>query len=188
MGYGPGAAARPPRHLHPVRTAIRQIDMDDDLTMLIGPAHDGTLLEIGVLDLNGEDPVVVHAMRLRPKFYRSSGKGDHVKQTDAEIEDAARRFEHLATTLTRPAWRRKTCQTCGRWPRPTEQVCRDEALVTERVAAARAGGRSWNRIAVALGVSRAGRPPPVRGQDRLTRFPDRATKPPAIRPGEGAWR
>ncbi len=49
--------------------AIRKIDMDDDLTMLIGPARDGTPLEIGVLDLNGEDPVVIHAMRLRPKFY-----------------------------------------------------------------------------------------------------------------------
>jgi hypothetical protein len=54
---------------HAVRTAIRKIDMDDDLTMLIGPARDGTPLEIGVLDLNGEDPVVIHAMRLRPKFY-----------------------------------------------------------------------------------------------------------------------
>ena len=54
---------------HAVRTAIRKIDMDDDLTMLIGPARDGTPLEIGVLDLNGEDPVVIHAMGLRPKFY-----------------------------------------------------------------------------------------------------------------------
>ena len=54
---------------HAVRAAIRKIDMDDDLTMLIGPARDGTPLEIGVLDLNGEDPVVIHAMRLRPKFY-----------------------------------------------------------------------------------------------------------------------
>lgn len=35
-----------------------------------------------------------------------------------------------------------------------EQVRRDEAPVTERVPAARARGRSWNRIAVALGVSR----------------------------------
>ena len=59
---------------HAVRTAIRKIDMDDDLTMLIGPAHDGTLLEIGVLDMNGEDPVVIHAMRLRPKFYPLIGQ------------------------------------------------------------------------------------------------------------------
>jgi hypothetical protein len=54
---------------HALQTAIRKIDMDDDLTMLIGPARDGTPLEIGVLDLNGEDPVAIHAMRLRPKFY-----------------------------------------------------------------------------------------------------------------------
>ena len=79
-----------------LRTAIRKIDMDDDLTMSSarpGPARDGTPLEIGVLDLNGEDPVVIHAMRLRPGSTRSSGKGDHMKHTDAEIEDAARRFE-----------------------------------------------------------------------------------------------
>lgn len=29
---------------------------------------DGAFLEIGVLDLDGEDPVVIHAMLLRPKF------------------------------------------------------------------------------------------------------------------------
>ena len=56
--------------------------------------------------------------------------------------------------MTRPAWRRKTCQTCGAVAEAAEQGRRDEALVTERVAAARARGRSWNRIAVALGVSR----------------------------------
>ena len=35
-----------------------------------------------------------------------------------------------------------------------ERTRRDEALLTERVALARAHGRSWNRIAAALGVSR----------------------------------
>ena len=54
---------------HAVRNATRKIEMDDDLTMLIGPARDGTPLEIGMLGLGGEDPVVIHAMRLRPKFY-----------------------------------------------------------------------------------------------------------------------
>lgn len=44
--------------------------MDEELTMLIGPAADGALLEIGVLDIDGEDPVVIHAMGLRRKFYR----------------------------------------------------------------------------------------------------------------------
>jgi hypothetical protein len=74
-------SASPTRYIwHAVRTAIRKIDMDDDLTMLIGPARpgparDGAPLEIGVLDLNGEDPVVIHAMRLRPKFYPLIGQG-----------------------------------------------------------------------------------------------------------------
>ncbi len=44
--------------------------MDEDLTMLIGPATEGALLEIGVLGLDGDDPVVIHAMPLRPKFHR----------------------------------------------------------------------------------------------------------------------
>jgi hypothetical protein len=60
---------------HAVRTAIRTIEMDEDLTMLIGPARDGAPLEIGVLDLGGEDPVVIHAMRLRAKFYPFIGQG-----------------------------------------------------------------------------------------------------------------
>ena len=58
---------------HATRTAIRKVEMDEDLTMLIGPATDGALLEIGVLDLDGEDPVVIHAMSLRPKFFRLLG-------------------------------------------------------------------------------------------------------------------
>lgn len=44
--------------------------MDDDLTMLIGPASDGALLEIGILDLEGDDSVVIHAMPLRERFYQ----------------------------------------------------------------------------------------------------------------------
>lgn len=56
--------------LHAVRTAMRRVVMDDDLTMLIGPAGDGALLEIGVLDIDGEDPVLIHAMALRSTFYR----------------------------------------------------------------------------------------------------------------------
>jgi hypothetical protein len=53
---------------HAVRNATWKIDMDEDLTMLIGPARDGTPLEIGLLGLGSDDPVVIHAMRLRPKF------------------------------------------------------------------------------------------------------------------------
>lgn len=55
---------------HALCNAVRRIPMDDDLTMLIGPASDGILLEVGVLDINGDDAVVIHAMALRPKFHR----------------------------------------------------------------------------------------------------------------------
>lgn len=53
---------------HAIRNAVRWITMDNDLTMLIGPARDGAVLEVGVLDLDGDDAVVIHAMALRPKF------------------------------------------------------------------------------------------------------------------------
>ena len=43
---------------------------DEDLTMLIGPTQEGALLEVGILDHAGDDPVVIHAMELRRKFYR----------------------------------------------------------------------------------------------------------------------
>ena len=57
----------------PFADAMRRVDLDDDLTMLIGPALDGVLLEVGLLGLEGEDPVVIHAMRLRPEFERLLG-------------------------------------------------------------------------------------------------------------------
>lgn len=54
---------------HALRHTIRRVVMDD-LTMNIGPAGDGTMLEIGMLDMEGDNPVVIHAMPLRPKFHR----------------------------------------------------------------------------------------------------------------------
>jgi len=42
--------------------------------MAIGHARDGTPLEVGVVDIEGDDPVAVHAMRLRPAFYRHLGR------------------------------------------------------------------------------------------------------------------
>jgi hypothetical protein len=54
---------------HAARNAMRAVAMGDDLTML-GPASDGALLEIGVLDIDGDDPVVIHAMPLRQSFHQ----------------------------------------------------------------------------------------------------------------------
>ncbi len=47
--------------------AVRLVSVDDDLAMLIGPKSDGALLEIGVLDIDGSDPVVIHAQPLRQR-------------------------------------------------------------------------------------------------------------------------
>jgi hypothetical protein len=58
---------------HALRNATRMVTMDDTLTMLLGPATDGSMLEVGVLDIDGDDPVVIHAMPLRHKFYRFLG-------------------------------------------------------------------------------------------------------------------
>lgn len=53
-----------------VRNATRLVVMDDDLTIMIGPDSAGSLLEVGMLGMNGDDPVIIHAMPLRQKFYR----------------------------------------------------------------------------------------------------------------------
>ena len=77
-----------------------------------------------------------------------------MKHTDAEIEEAASRFEVLADSLDPANAKADNLSDLRAIAEAADQVRRDEALVTERVAAARAHGRSWNRIAVALGISR----------------------------------
>lgn len=56
--------------LHAWRNAIRRIDSDDDFVMLVGPDTAGRMLEVGVLDIDGDDPVAIHSMPLRKKFER----------------------------------------------------------------------------------------------------------------------
>lgn len=51
---------------HAVRNTMRRLD--NDVTILIGPAQDGALLEVGVLSIDGDDPAIVHAMPMRPKY------------------------------------------------------------------------------------------------------------------------
>lgn len=77
-----------------------------------------------------------------------------MRHTDAEIEEAARRFEHWADKLDPATAEAEDISDLRAIAEAAEQARRDEALVAERVAAARAHGRSWNRIAAALGVSR----------------------------------
>jgi hypothetical protein len=77
-----------------------------------------------------------------------------MRHTDAEIEEAARRFGQWADELDPATAGTEDISDLRAIAEATEHVRRDEALVAQRVAAARSHGRSWNRIAVALGVSR----------------------------------
>ena len=77
-----------------------------------------------------------------------------MRHTDAQIEDAARRFARLADQLDPATAKVDDLSDLRAIAEAADQARRDEALITERVAAARARGRSWNRIAIALGVSR----------------------------------
>jgi hypothetical protein len=55
--------------LHFFNNPIRSADLDEGMTMFVGPDHAGNLMEIGLVD--GEDgPVIVHAMPARPKYLR----------------------------------------------------------------------------------------------------------------------
>jgi hypothetical protein len=54
--------------VHAIRNAIGQWQLDDGFTMRVGPARDGDLLEVGVLGIDTDDPVIVHAMRARPQY------------------------------------------------------------------------------------------------------------------------
>lgn len=57
--------------LHAFRNAVRVFDVDEDLTMLVGPARDGTLLEVGVVTaVNIDGLLLIHAMPVRDKYLR----------------------------------------------------------------------------------------------------------------------
>jgi hypothetical protein len=74
--------------------------------------------------------------------------------TDDEIEDAARRLEVWADNVDPATVKVESLADLRAIADTTDAVNRNEALLTEQVAIARAHGRSWNRIALALGVSR----------------------------------
>jgi hypothetical protein len=53
--------------LHAYRNPIAAWRLDEHLTMRVGGALDGTLLEIGV-STDGANELIVHAIRVRPKY------------------------------------------------------------------------------------------------------------------------
>lgn len=74
--------------------------------------------------------------------------------TDVEIEQAARRFEQLADELDPSTAAVSETDDLQQVAAVSEAVRANEARLRQAVDAARTRGRSWNQIAVALGVSR----------------------------------
>lgn len=55
---------------HALENAMRRVDFDERVSLLIGPDATGDLLEVIVGDLDTDEARVIHALRLRPQFYR----------------------------------------------------------------------------------------------------------------------
>lgn len=77
-----------------------------------------------------------------------------MRHTDEEIERAAQRFDELADELEPVTTDVDHTEDLRAIAAASDAVRADEARLREAVDVARAHGRSWNDIAVALGVSR----------------------------------
>ncbi len=77
-----------------------------------------------------------------------------MRHTDEEIERAAEPFERLTEELDPEAARVLVTEDLRGIAHAAQTVRDDEARLREAVEIARAHGRSWNQVAVALGVSR----------------------------------
>lgn len=85
--------------------------------------------------------------------------------TDREIQRAAERFEQLVDDLDPDDVEAHSTDDLHQVAAASDAVRADEMRLREAVQSARAHGRSWNEISVALGVSR---------QAARQRFADRA--------------
>ena len=77
-----------------------------------------------------------------------------MRHSNEEIERAARRFEQLADQLDPATVEPEPIEDLRTIAEAADAARADEARLREAVQVARARGRSWNQIAVALGVSR----------------------------------
>jgi hypothetical protein len=77
-----------------------------------------------------------------------------MRHTDDEIEQAARRFDQLADDLDPDTVQSDNTEDLTQIAAASATVRADEDPLRLAVDAARAKGRSWNQIAIALGVSR----------------------------------
>ncbi|RCW40409.1 ECF sigma factor [Halopolyspora algeriensis] len=77
-----------------------------------------------------------------------------MRHTDADLDRASQRFEQLADDLDATTVEAEHTDDLRAIATAAEAVATDQARLREAVALARARGRSWNEIAISLGVSR----------------------------------
>ena len=77
-----------------------------------------------------------------------------MRHTDQQIEEASERFERPVEALDLAATEVAVIEDLRAVAAAAEAARADEARLREAVEIARVHGRSWNDIAVALGVSR----------------------------------
>lgn len=58
---------------HAMDQAMSIDEQDDDTRLYLGPARDGTLLEVVTLRLDDGSELAIHAMRMRPGYRRLLG-------------------------------------------------------------------------------------------------------------------
>ena len=152
---------------HDSQDAMRRIVMDEDLTMLIGPALDGPACRRSASWTWTATTPLLSMRCQRAKFGDSSNERviTMVRHTDGDIERAAQRFEQLADDLDPDDVEAHDTDDLRQVATASDAVRADELRLREAVRSARAHGRSWNQISVALGVSR---------QAARQRFADRA--------------
>lgn len=76
------------------------------------------------------------------------------EHTEQEIKNAAERFERWAASVDPATIKWQDTTDLSAIACAADTVRADEARLEEAVRAARENGHSWNRIALALGVSR----------------------------------
>jgi bacterioferritin-associated ferredoxin len=140
---------------HAVRNAMRRRDMGENLSMLSGPASDGRCWR-------SASSISTETICRHPRHWRcdASFLGSlteeviNMRHTDDEIERAAKRFEQLTDELDPATGKIDDTEDLRAVAVASEATRADEARLRGAVEVARAQGRSWNSIALALGVSR----------------------------------
>ncbi|HEY1967872.1 MAG TPA: hypothetical protein VGH89_07985 [Pseudonocardia sp.] len=141
---------------HAVAQSIRVVRQGSaDRVLVIGPNRVSALLEVVVLDPDTE-LVIIHAMGLRPKFYRFLKGGEQMPRTREQLEQAAAEAMQWLDGLDPdnpdvPVEETADLRAVGL---ALAAIAASETNLAATVAAARANGRSWARIAAVLGVSK----------------------------------